>query len=65
MNLADEVLGDERIDVLCTELDIDYETARIPLLIDENGNLPANNAEEVADEVTDEAEDVTPEVNVD
>ena len=65
VNLADEVLGDERIDVLCTELGIDYETARLPLLIDEHGNLPANNADEVADEVTDEAEDVTPEVNVD
>lgn len=61
VRLADEVLGDERIDVLTTELGIDYETASLPLNIDEKGDLPTDNSEEV----TDEAEDVTPEVNVD
>jgi len=64
VHLADEVLGDERINALTTELGIDYEVASLPLRIDENGNLPANNAEG-SEEVTDKAEDVTPEVNVD
>lgn len=63
--LACEVLGDKRIDTLTTELGIDYETASLPLNIDDNGNLPTDNSKEVAEEVTNEAEDVTHEVNVD
>ena len=53
-----------RTEALFNELGIDHATARLPLLIDDNGDLPADNAED-PEEVTDEAEDVTPEVNVD
>ena len=64
--LASELIIESgRLTALFNELGIDYETARLPLLIDENGDLPTDNSEEVADEVADGGEDVTPEVNVD
>lgn len=62
---CDLIIESGRLTTLFNELGIDYETARLPLIIDENGDLPADDAEEDTDEVTDEAEDVTPEVNVD
>lgn len=63
VRLASELIIESgRLTALFNDLDIDYETAKLPLLIDENGDLPT---EEVTEEVTDEAEDVTPEVNVD
>lgn len=66
VRLACELIVESgRIKALFNELGIDHGTARLPLLIDENGDLPADNAEEATDEITDEAEDVTPEVNVD
>lgn len=63
--LASEVLTSDEVNTLFKTLGFDFGFAILPLLIDENGNLPADNAEEDTDEVTDEAEDVTPEVNVD
>lgn len=65
VRLACELIADiGRVNALFAELGIDHVTARLPLLIDDNGNLPAGN-EEDSEEVTDESEDVTPEVNVD
>ena len=58
VQLASEVLESERVNVMLTELGLDRKTAELPLLIDENGDLPT-------EEVTDGSEDVTPEVNVD
>ena len=66
VRLASELIIESgRLTALFNELGIDYETARLPLLIDENGDLPTDNSEEVADEVANGGEDVTPEVNVD
>lgn len=63
VRLASELIIESgRLMALFNELNIDYETAKLPLLIDEKGDLPK---EEVTEEVTDEAEDATPEVNVD
>ena len=65
VHLAYELIVESgRITALFDELGIDHATALLPLLIDDNGELPAGNAED-SEEVTDEAEDVTPEVNVD
>lgn len=63
--LASEVLTSEEVNTLFKALGFDFGFAILPLCIDENGDFPADNAEEVADEVADESEDVTPEVNVD
>lgn len=65
VRLACELIVESgRLKALFDELGIDHETARLPLLIDENGDLPADNAENT-EEVTNEDKDVTPEVNVD
>lgn len=58
VRLACELIVESgRVKALFDELGIDHGTARLPLLIDDNGDLPADNALEAAD--------VTPEVNVD
>lgn len=58
VRLACELIVESgRVKALFNELGIDHGTARLPLLIDDNGDLPADNALEAAD--------VTPEVNVD
>lgn len=61
VRLASEVLESERVTAMLTELGIERKTAELPLLIDENGDYPADNA----DEAEDGTKDVTPEVNVD